>query len=105
MSVCAFNSLPNRDYSYLFIEAAFSSKSFSGKASLPVKYSYLLSFPEDKSVCLSKLYWAFVLLNFVTHCFNFLTNTHFYNKFFLNRNGLSDEKVVSFNKSDYGSLV
>ena len=48
MSVCAFNSLPNRDYSYLFIEAAFSSKSFSGKASLPVKYSYLLSFPEDK---------------------------------------------------------
>ena len=37
MSVCAFNSLPKGEYLNLFIVAAFSSKSFSGKTSLPVK--------------------------------------------------------------------
>ena len=62
MSNCAFNSLPNGEYLNLFIVAAFSSKSFSGKTSLPVKNSYLLTFPHDKAeilaVCLSKLYWA-----------------------------------------------
>ena len=45
MSVCAFNSLPNREYSKLFNGAAFSSKSFSGKTYLPVKNSDLLTFP------------------------------------------------------------
>ena len=48
---------------------------------------------------------SFVLLNFVIDCFDFLTNTHIYNKFFLNRNGLSDNKVVLFTKNEYGSLV
>ena len=47
----------------------------------------------------------FVLLNFVVDYFNFLTNTHFYNKFFLNLNGLSDDKVVSFPKNEYCALV
>ena len=60
MSVCAFNSLHNGEYPNLFIIAAFSSKSFSGKTSLPVKNSNLLTFPDDKAdilaVCLSKLY-------------------------------------------------
>ena len=60
MSVCAFNSLPNGEYSNLFVVAAFSSKSCSGKTSLPVKNSYLLTFPDDKAeilaVFLSKLY-------------------------------------------------
>ena len=32
-------------------------------------------------------------------------HSHFYNKYFLNRNGLSDDKVVSFTKNEYGSLV
>ena len=36
MSVCAFNSLPSGEYSHLFIVAAFSSKSFPNKTSLPV---------------------------------------------------------------------
>ena len=58
MSVCAFNSLPKGEYSKLFIVAAFSSKSFSGKTTLSVKNLYLLTFPEDKTeilaVCLSK---------------------------------------------------
>ena len=49
MSVCAFNSLPNEEYSNLFIVAAFSNKFFSGKASLPVKNSCLLEFPDNKS--------------------------------------------------------
>ena len=31
MSVCAFNSLPNGEYSNLFFVAAFSSKSFSAE--------------------------------------------------------------------------
>ena len=60
MSVCAFNSLPKDEYSNLFILAAFSGKYFSGKTSLPVKNSYLLTLPDDKAeiltVCLSKSY-------------------------------------------------
>ena len=55
MSICAFYSLPNGEYSNLWISAA-----FSGKTSLPVKNSYLLIFPDDKAeilvVCLPKLY-------------------------------------------------
>ena len=62
MSVCAFNSLPNREYSNIFIVAAFSIKSFSGETSLSIKNSYLLTFPDDKdeilAVCRSKSYWA-----------------------------------------------
>ena len=60
MSVCAFNALPNDEYSNLFNGAAFSSKSFSRKTSPAVKNSYLLTFPDDKeetlAVCLSKSY-------------------------------------------------
>ena len=48
MSVCVFNYLPKGKYSNLFIIAAFSSKSFSGQTSLPVKNSYLLTFPDIK---------------------------------------------------------
>ena len=66
MSVCAFNSLPNSEYSNLFVVAALSSMSFTGKTSLPVKNSYLLTFPNDKAeilaVCWSKLYWALFCL-------------------------------------------
>ena len=58
MSVCAFNSLPKSEYSNLFVVAAFCSKSFSGKTSLPAKYSCLLTFPDYKAeilaVCPSK---------------------------------------------------
>ena len=58
MSICTFSSLPKGEYSNLFIAAAFSSKSFSGKTSLPVKI--LLTFPDYKAeilaVFLSKLY-------------------------------------------------
>ena len=39
------------------------------------------------------------------NCFDFLANSHFYNTFFLNLNGLSDEKVVSFAKNENGSSV
>ena len=53
MSVCAFNYLSNEEYSDLFIVVAFSSKSFSGKTSLPVKNSYLLTFPDDKAEILA----------------------------------------------------
>ena len=58
MSVFTFNYLPNGEYSNLLIAAAFSSKSFTGKTSFPVKSSYLLAFSNDKTkillVCLSK---------------------------------------------------
>ena len=54
--------LPDGKYSTLLTAAAFSSKSFSDKTSLPVKNSYLPTFPDDKAeilaVCLSKLYRA-----------------------------------------------
>ena len=69
MSVCAFNSLPNEEYSNLFLLAAFSIKSFSGKASLAVGNSYVLTFPDDKAkflaFCLSKFKLSFTLLDFV----------------------------------------
>ena len=61
MPVCAFNSLPKGKYLNIFIVAAFSSKSFSGKTSLQVRNSYLLTFPDDKAKILagiSKSYWA-----------------------------------------------
>ena len=48
MSVFFFNSLPNGEYSNLFIVAAFYSKTFSGNTSLPVKSSYQPTFPDDK---------------------------------------------------------
>ena len=60
MSVCDFNSLRNGKYSNLFIVAAFSNNFFSGKNFLPVKNSYLRTFPDDKAkiiaVCLSESY-------------------------------------------------
>ena len=58
MPICAFSSFPKGEYSNPSIVAAFSNKSFSSKTSLLVKYSYLPTFPDDKSeilaVCLSK---------------------------------------------------
>ena len=42
---------------------------------------------------------------FVVECFDFLTNTLFSNEFFLNLNGLSDNKVVPFTDNEYGSLI
>ena len=103
-----FYSLPNGEYSNPFIATAFSSKSFSGKRYLPVKNLYWLIFPDGKAVVLavylSKLYQALFCTILLPVLFNFLTNTHFYNKLFLIRNGLSDDKVLSFSKSQYGSL-
>ena len=58
MSVCAFNSFPNGEYSNLFIVAAFFNKFYSGKISLPLRNSYLLTFLDKQreilAVCLSK---------------------------------------------------
>ena len=60
MSVCFFNSLPNRKYSNRLIVAAFSNSPFSSKISSPVKNLHLLAFLDDKdavlAVCLSKPY-------------------------------------------------
>ena len=63
MSVCASNSLIKGEYSKLSIVVAFSSKSLSCKTSLPVKNSYLFSFPNDKveifTVCLNHIELCF----------------------------------------------
>ena len=48
MLVCAFNYLPNRDYSNHFNAAALLAGFFSGKKSSPVKKLYLLTFPDNK---------------------------------------------------------
>ena len=60
MSICYFNSLPNGEYSNLFIVAAFYNSPFSFKTPSLVKNSYLPTFPDDKAdilaVGLSKLY-------------------------------------------------
>ena len=82
-----------------FIAATFSSKPFCVKTSLPVKNSYLLTFTDDNAeilaVYLSKSYWAIfhsILLSIVL-IFSVIV------KFFLNLNGLSDDKVVSITKT------
>ena len=58
--VFSTNYLSNDEYSNLLIIEAFTKKYFSSKTSSPVKHSYLLAFPDDKSetvaVCLSKSY-------------------------------------------------
>ena len=51
--VSFFNSLPNDEYSNIFIAAAFSNKSFSGKTSLLVKILYLTIFPDGKTEALA----------------------------------------------------
>ena len=50
-------------------------------------------------------YLLIVSLHSVIDCFDFLINAQFFNKFFLNCYGLSDDKVESFTKNEYGSLV
>ena len=67
MSIFAFNSLRNGEYSNLFFIAAFSDK-----ISLPVKNSNLLIFPDDKAeilaAFLSNSYWAW----FAWFCYQLL---------------------------------
>ena len=41
--------MPNGEYPDHFFVAAFPSNSFSGKTSLPVKNSYLQTFPDDEA--------------------------------------------------------
>ena len=102
MSVSFFNPLPKGEYSKLLIVVAFSNTSFSGKTSLLVKNAYLLTFSDTKAEILA----AFQSKSYrIIDCFNFLTNSHFYNRFFLNHNGFSHSEIVSFTKNKYGSLV
>ena len=60
MAACFFNSLPNSEYSNLFIVATSSNNFFSGETSFPGKNSCLPKFADDKTktltVCLSKSY-------------------------------------------------
>ena len=44
------------------------------------------------------------LVDFIINCFNFLTNNHFYKKFFLILNEVSDDKVVSL-KAAYPTIL
>ena len=46
-----FNLLPNGGYSNLFIVATLSKNLFSSKTTLPVKNSYLSTFPDKKMKC------------------------------------------------------
>ena len=60
MLVCDFISMPNGEYSNLFIAFFFLASLFLIKHFLPVRFSYLLIFTDDKAeilaVCLSKSY-------------------------------------------------
>ena len=46
---------------------------------------------SSQFVCLTQVEVCFV---WFCYCFNFITNSHFYDKFVLNRNGLSDDKAA-----------
>ena len=106
--VCFSNSLVNAEYSHFLIATAFFSKFFSGKTYLLAKSLYLLTCPDSKweilAVCLPKLYWALFCLAFLLIALIFWLKS-FYNKFFLNINGLFDDKLVLFTTNGYGSLV
>ena len=69
MSVCAFDSLFNGEYSNLFNVAAFSSKYFFGKISLPVKNSYLQTFPDDEAKIFAVCPYKSVELCFDRFCY------------------------------------
>ena len=49
MSVCVFNSLPNKEYSNFFNAGAFPINSFPGKMYLPVKNLFLSATSDDKA--------------------------------------------------------
>ena len=107
--VWLFSFFSNGKYSNFLIAVAFSNKSFSGTTSLPVKNSYSLTLPDDKAeilvICLSKSYWDLFWSILLSIALIFSLNTHFYSKFFLNRNGLSDDQVVSLTKNEYDYLI
>ena len=77
---------------FFSIVVAFSSNSFPGKTSLPVKNSYLPTFPDDKAkiltISLCKLYFI-----------------RFYDRLFLNLSTLSDDKVLLSTKNENDCLV
>ena len=106
MSVCFYNSLPNGEYSNLLIAVACSNKSFSCEIFLSVKihiYQHFLMIKQKSYVfdCLNHIGLCFA--RFCYDYFNF--SLTFYKWFFLNLNGLSDDKVVLFTKNANGFLV
>ena len=107
MSVCYFKPLPNGGCSNLLIMATFSER-FPGKRYVPIKKSYLPIQPNDNAdisaVCLSKSYWALFCLILLSIVLIYHWQ-EFYDRFFLNLNGLSDGKVVSFTRNKYSSLT
>ena len=56
-----FNSLPNYEFSNIYNVATFSNKFISGKTSLPVKYSYLPTFCDDKADVLAICYIIYII--------------------------------------------
>ena len=58
MPVDFFNSLTDVEYSNLLIEAVFSNSPLLGKKLPPVKYSYLLTFPDHETEILAALCFA-----------------------------------------------
>ena len=84
-----FYSLHNGEHSNRLVAAAFSNKSFSGKKSVLVKNSYLLTFPDDKAeilvVVLSKLYWDlfYSVLLLIALILSLKLSSHQYDKLFV----------------------
>ena len=76
---------------------------------MPVKNSYLLTFADDKAkilanLCHSKSYGALLcsVLLLIVLIFSLIL---IYDKLFLNRNGLSDDKAISSTQNHYGSII
>ena len=63
--------------------------------------SYQFVYLNHTELCFTRFCYQFCyLLSFIGFVrFDFLANSHFYNKFFLNLNGLSDGQVASFTKT------
>ena len=80
---------------------------FSGKTSSPAKNSHLPTLSDNKSEILAAYYsiLAALLCSILLSVYLIFSSTVIYDKSFLNLYGLSADKVVSFTKIDYGSLV
>ena len=78
-----------------------------GSISLPVKYSYLPTFPDDNGDIFAAS-WLISYYSFLLLIISSIAMINFYivsKRFFLKRKKLSDGRVVSITKKEFGSEV
>ena len=103
--ICFSNALPRKEY----VDLACSITLFwpGGNISSPVRYLYLSTLPDDNA----DIFAASLLISYCSFSSLILSSIviiSFYilsERFFLKRKGLSDAKVASITKKEYGFAV